>query len=59
VAIRYPSVCVRDPVINPDIPLGGAKGLHEPCRILSVIWPADFLANSEGSCFVKGANICS
>jgi hypothetical protein len=31
---------------NPDIPLGGAKLLHEPCRTYSGILPPGFLTNS-------------
>jgi hypothetical protein len=32
--------------LNPDIPLGGAQLLHEPCRTHSGILPPGFLANS-------------
>jgi len=38
---------------------GGAQGLHQPCRIFSGISPPVSLANSSGSCLVKGANIRS
>ena len=43
----------------PDIPLGGAERLHEPCRIFCSTFPPVFLANSYGYCLVKRTKICS
>jgi len=47
------------PGLNPDIPLGGAQRLHEPCRMLSGIFLPVFLTNNYGYCFVKRTKICS
>jgi len=44
---------------NPDIPLGGAKRLHEPCRMLSGIFPPVFRTNSPCYRLVKREKICS
>jgi len=45
--------------LTPDIPLGGAERLHEPCRMFSGIFSPVFLTNSYGYCLVKRLKICS
>ena len=44
---------------NPDIPLGDAERLHEPCRMFSGIFSPVSLANSYGYYLVKRTKICS
>jgi len=50
---------VTSVALNPDIPLGGAERLHEPCRMFSGIFLPVFLTNSYGYCLVKRTKICS
>jgi hypothetical protein len=45
-------------LFNPDIPLGGAERLHEPCRMFFGIFPPVFLTNSYGYRLVKRTKIC-